>query len=61
MDTSNRTLRYNRSWKQIHGRNLSSWEFDEAPKADKAVLWGCVIVSVLLPLFAFITDTKLGG
>lgn len=60
-DVSNITGRWHRSWKEIHGRELRSWEFDEAPKADRAVLVACIAIALTLIIGAYGFGMKLGG
>ncbi len=60
-DHSNITGRWNRSWKEIHGRALRSWEFDEAPKADRAVMIACVAIALTMMIGAYGLNIKLGG
>lgn len=60
-DNSNITGRFHRSWKEIHGRELRSWEFDEAPKADRAVLVAMIAIALTLLIASVGFGIKLGG
>ena len=63
INDSNHTLRWNRTSKEALGYSLKSWHFPpEDPSAgDRAVAVGCIVVTVLLGIAAFVFDIKLGG
>lgn len=58
-DTSNFTGRFHRSWKEIHGRELRSWEFAEPPKVDRhaAVAFIAIMAALVIGAVAF----RIGG
>ena len=55
-DNSNITGRFARSWKEIHGRELRSWEFEDSlPRIDRhsVVAFSAILAALLIGALAF--------
>lgn len=63
INDSNHTLRWNRTSKEALGYSLKSWHFppEDPNVGDRAVAIGCIVVTILLGVAAFVFDIKLGG
>lgn len=63
INDSNYTLRWNRTSKEALGYSLKSWHFPPVDPnvGDRAVAIGCIVVTILLGVAAFVFDIKLGG